>query len=176
MHTKIAAPQGWSVLDDNGNINLDADTSHSSPLEHWIQVRGKAIRDNPDKFGMILESWAHRIAILTLPISAAILTALFIFNRRFYVFDHMIFSMHSLSFQLLLLSLIFVLSMLVGPAAWWLSVISPIHLYKHMRGVYGRGRFGTLVTMFALFIGTSVGFSFLAALWFAVGFNEMGGH
>lgn len=157
-----------------GFSNLKISAGHKSALDHWILVRIKAIRDNPKQFGMVMESWAHRIAILTLPVSALLLTALFAFNRRFYVFDHMVFSMHSLSFQLLLLSLIFLLSIAVGGLAWWLTLLMPVHLYRHMRGVYGRGRFMTLLSMFALFIGTCIGFSFLALLWFAVGFNDMG--
>ena len=46
------------------------------------------------------------------------------FNRRYYVFDHVIFSMHSLSFQLLLLIVIMALGMLT-PLAWWLLWLAP---------------------------------------------------
>lgn len=98
------------------------------------------------------------------------------FNRRFYVFDHLLFSMHSLSFQLILLTTIFLLSLVVGPAAWWLILLAPIHLYKHMRGVYATSRFGTLVRMILLWIGTFFGFGLLAVLWFVLGANAMAGH
>jgi hypothetical protein len=160
----------------NGHINLDGDEKTVTPAEHWLETRINAIREDPKRFGLILEIWAHRVAVLALPVSALLLTLLFIFNRRFYVFDHLVFSMHSLTFQLLLLSTIFLLSMLVGSVAWWLILLSPIHLYKHMRGTYGTGRLGTLLRMFFLWIGTTIGFSFLAVVWVVLGANEMAGH
>jgi hypothetical protein len=157
-------------------VNLDGDKKTTTPAEHWLQTRIQAIQDDPKRFGMILEIWAHRVAVLALPVSAFLLTILFIFDRRFYVFDHLVFSMHSLTFQLLLLSTIFLLSMAVGPVAWWLLVLSPIHLYKHMRGTYSTGRFGTLLRMFFLWVGTVIGFTFLALIWVFLGMNEMAGH
>ena len=68
------------------------------------------------------------------------------------------------------------LSMVIGGAAWWLVVASPVHLFLHMKGTYQRSGFGTLARMFVLFILTSVTFSLLALLWLYLGFNEMAGH
>jgi hypothetical protein len=167
---------GLKDLPVGTQVNLDGDDKTQTAAEHWLETRIKAIRENPDRFALILEIWAHRVAILALPVSALLLTLLFVFNRRFYVFDHLLFSMHSLSFQLILLTTIFLLSMLVGPTAWWLILLSPIHLYKHMRGVYATSRFGTLVRMGFLWIGTLIGFSLLAVLWVVLGANAMAGH
>jgi hypothetical protein len=151
-------------------------TKWEADMEHWLEERVKAIRDDPERFFLILEIWAHRVAVLTLPVSALLLSILFVFQRRFYFFDHLVFSMHSLSFQLLLLTTILVLSLLVGPVAWWLILLMPIHLYKHMRGAYGSGRVWTVVRMGLLFWGTVITFSLLAVLWLYLGLNDMGGH
>jgi hypothetical protein len=145
-------------------------------IEHWFQTRLAEVRDDPARFYLILEIWAHRVAILALPVSALMLTVLFIFNRRFYVFDHVIFSMHSLSFQLLLLIAIMGLSIFIGPIAWWLLWLAPVHLFVHMKGTYQRSVFGTLVRMSALFVLSTCTFSLLALLWLYLGFNEMAGH
>jgi hypothetical protein len=144
-------------------------------IQHWAQTRYDAIKDDPERFALILEIWGHRIAILALPVSALMLTLLFAFNRRFYVFDHVIFSMHSLSFQLLLLIVTMALSVLT-PLAWWLLWLAPVHLFLHMKGAYQRSVFGTLARMFVLFTLTTVTFSLLALLWLYLGFNEMAGH
>lgn len=144
-------------------------------IEHWFEARMQAVREDPARFALILEIWAHRVAILALPVSALMLTLLFAFNRRFYVFDHVIFSMHSLSFQLLLLIVIMALGILT-PWAWWLIVLAPVHLFLHMKGTYQRSTIGTLARMFVLFTLTTVTFSFLALLWLYLGFNEMAGH
>lgn len=173
-HSGVVANEDGVSVDFN---KMDfANASDDSAGERWLKTRIRAIRDNPERFALILEIWAHRVAILALPVSALLLTLLFAFNRRFYVFDHLVFSMHSLSFQLLLLTAIFLLSLAVGGAAWWLILLAPIHLYRHMRGAYGSGRVLTLVRMFLLFVGSSIGFGLLAALWFVLGMNQMAGH
>lgn len=144
-------------------------------LEHWFSARMEAVREDPARFYLILEIWAHRVAILALPVSALMLTVLFAFNRRYYVFDHVIFSMHSLSFQLLLLTVVMGLSVLT-PLAWWLLWLGPVHLFLHMKGTYQRSVIGTLARMAVLFLLTSFTFALLGMLWLYLGFNEMAGH
>lgn len=144
-------------------------------VQYWFDARMQAVRDDPARFALILEIWGHRVAILALPVSALMLTLLFAFNRRYYVFDHVIFSMHSLSFQLILLTAIMALGILT-PLAWWLLLLAPVHLYLHMKGTYQRSVIGTLARMFALWTMTTVTFTLLVLLWLYLGFNEMAGH
>lgn len=152
------------------------DSARMKAFKHWADVRIQAIREDPERFSLIMEIWLHRVAILALPVSALMLTLLFIFNRRFYVFDHLVFSMHSLSFQMLLVTVILLLTMVIGGWAWWLIWLMPIHLYLHMKGAYQRSGFGTICRMAALFMMTTFTFSLLALLWLYLGFNEMAGH
>lgn len=159
----------------NSRILEDNDPRLQS-FKHWAEARLKAVKEDPERFALIMEIWLHRVAILALPVSALMLTLLFIFNRRFFVFDHLVFSMHSLSFQMLLATVILLLSMVIGGAAWWLILIMPVHLYAHMKGAYQRSAFGTVVRMIVLFFLTSFTFSLLALLWLYLGFNEMAGH
>jgi hypothetical protein len=190
--TQIAAARGdWASFSRNLAANVAEETEANAAeapkmedgddaeklrgFKEWIETRQAAIKDDPERFALILEIWAHRVAILALPVSALMLTLLFAFNRRFYVFDHVIFSMHSLSFQLLLLILIMALGVLT-PLAWWLLWLAPVHLFLHMKGAYQRSVFGTLARMFVLFTLTTVTFSLLALLWLYLGFNEMAGH
>lgn len=121
----------------------------------WLKQHIRAAIDRPETFFVAMEEWGHRFAILLLPIAALMLTVLFAFRKGVFVFDHVIFSMHSLSFVGLLLSTIF----LVGiwwSGVWWLLWAAPVHLFVHMRGTYRTGVFGTLARMFLLFAGTSV--------------------
>ena len=115
---------------------------------------------NPEAFKLAMEEWGHRFAILMLPISAALLTVIFVFKRGVYVFDHLIFSMHSLSFQGLLLTTIFLTS-LISAWFWWLIALAPIHLFFHMRRAYRISTFGTLIRMWLLAWGSSIAVGFL---------------
>jgi hypothetical protein len=125
----------------------------------WVGKIRKAAA-NPNAFFASALNWAHQLAVVMLPIAALMLSVLFVFKKNTYVFDHLIFSMHSLSFQGLLVSVIFVAGLwLDGPGnLLWLS---PVHLFVHMRGTYRISWWGTLIRMFLLFIGSSIAFAFL---------------
>ena len=132
----------------------------ASPSERWLRAQLVKAMGNQAAFKAAIAEWAERFAILMLPIAAVMLTVLFLFKKGVYVFDHLIFSMHSLSFQGLLLSLVFGLG-LVSDWGPWLLLLSPVHLFVHMRGTYRVSWYGALLRMFLLFIGSSWAFGFL---------------
>ena len=146
-----------------------------SPFMKWMGAHTRAARENPRVYGMVIENWAHRFAILMLPIAALFLSILFVFQRRFYVFDHLIFAMHSLSFQGLLLSIVFLLGNLT-PLAGALLILSPAHLFAHMRGTYRTSVIGTLVRVTLLILGSLLAASLLLAgvFWFGLSLMKAG--
>lgn len=128
---------------------------HRARNEFLSKAQIQKAMKNPQAFFQAVQEWGPRFAVLMLPLAALMLSVLFVFKKGVYVFDHLIFSMHSLSFLGLLLTVIFLASMLAD-AAWWLLLLSPAHLFVHMRGTYRTGVFGTLLRMWLLFIATSI--------------------
>lgn len=135
----------------------------------------KAVR-NPEQFRMIVQEQVHSWAVLMLPVSALILSLLFVFQRRFYVFDHVIFAMHSLSFQGLLLSLALLVSNVSTMGARVMLLIAPVHLFVHMRGTYGISVIGTLIRMLLLFVLSVIGFGALLMGLSVMSLWTMNGH
>lgn len=165
------------TIADGGDVaSAKIEIDDATEASEWITTRLAAIQKDPERFLLILEIWAHRVAVLALPVSAILLTLLFAFQRRFYVFDHLVFSMHSLTFQVLLLTAILSLTKIIGDRAWWLAFIAPVHLWAHMRGVYGTSIAGTVIRMSMLAVGTAIGFGGLALLWLWLGVRAMGTH
>ncbi len=164
---------------DNGKpmINGDFIDVNGSPgekkLNEWFRTKGNYALAHPDAFQNQLVTWAQRLSILALPISAMILGVLFVFRRGVYMFDHLIFSMHSLSFQGLLLSVMLGLEQVSAQFAW-LALASPVHLFVHLKGAYRLGVFGALIRMFLLFIGSAVGFAFIMVGLLMIGLYEVG--
>lgn len=154
---------------------LEENLSGQNAFEAWLGDRVRATQEEPRRFALLLGMWAQRVAILALPVSAMILTCLFFWRRDVFVFDHLIFSMHSLSFQLLLLTGVIALALWLGPWAWSLLWLSPVHLFVHMREAYRSNAVMTLLRMSALFILTNVAASFMMMLWLFLAFNEMSG-
>ncbi len=139
----------------------------------WLKARLRRVIEHPAEFKLVLEQWSERFAFLTLPLAAGLLSALFIFQRRFFLFDHLIFSLHSLSAQGLLLAAAMGFDDLSGGWSGLLALYAPVHLFRHMRGVYATGVIGTLLRMALLFFGTVVGVVclILGLLW--VGLSAM---
>ncbi|HEY5107078.1 MAG TPA: DUF3667 domain-containing protein [Caulobacteraceae bacterium] len=158
----VVAPgrvHGVSALNFAGDSRVQA-------VGRWLTPRLNYTMAHQREFGAGLESWAHRAAIIFLPISTLLLAALFVFRRRFLVFDHAIFSMHSLSFMGLLATIVSLLGLVpvVNSVSGLLVLTAPVHLFAHMRGVYETSVAGTLARMFSLFI-----FSVIAALLLFLG-------
>ena len=97
----------------------------SGPTEQWFERHVTSAVANQEVFFATVERWSHQFAILMLPISALLLTGIFAFRKGVYVFDHLIFAMHSLSFQGLLLACFFLVGMATEQAGW-LLLIAPV--------------------------------------------------
>jgi hypothetical protein len=140
----------------------------------WLRERVQHTMADPERFKLVMEQWSERFAFLMLPISALMLSILFIFQRRFYLFDHTIFSLHSLSAVGLVIVLGQIMSKVIGDVAFLPLLGAPVHLFAHMRGVYRTSVFGTLLRMILLFVGTCVAALVLMLGLVAVGLAGMG--
>lgn len=137
----------------------------------WLNPRLNYAAKHQQEFGAALATWLHRIAIMFLPVATLLLGLIFVFRRNVFLYDHAIFSMHSLSFMGLLFTLVALLGMaapLRGVAAF-LVLAAPTHLFVHMRGYYGTSAIGTLLRMALLFV-----FSLLAAAVLLLGVVALG--
>ncbi|HXQ17717.1 MAG TPA: DUF3667 domain-containing protein [Caulobacteraceae bacterium] len=154
-------------------VKLDLNVNGQQFADAWVTARLKTIAKNPQRFETALFDWAQRLAVLALPTSAGLLGLMFFWRRGIYLFDHLIFSMHSLSFQGLLLSITMLAGRLNG-AFELLLLIAPVHLFAHLKGVYRLGMFGTLSRMLVLFIGSAFGFMVALAGLVVIGLYEVG--
>jgi hypothetical protein len=137
---------------------------------NWLQQRLQRAIDEPERFFLVLETWGERFAFLMLPLSTLLMSLAFFWRRDVFIFDHVIFSLHSLSFLGLLVSL----SMLAPfDFVEFALIAAPVHLFFHLRGVYRTSLFGTLARMAFLFIGSLIGVVLIIIGLIAVGLNAM---
>jgi hypothetical protein len=155
---------------DKLNINLSGGNSQTANA--WLRPRLKAVLEDPERFKLVLESQAERFAFLSLPLATLLLSLLFVFQRRFFIFDHTIFALHSLSFQGLLYCVAALAGRLWDPLGMVL-LAAPVHLFLHMRGVYRTSVAGTLLRMALLGVGSAIGFVVLTLLLILVGLSAM---
>lgn len=110
------------------------------------EQRIRASLADPDLLVFKLRSAASEYSFLLVPASVPFLWLMFFWKRRVYLFDHVIFSLHSLSFMALFVTLVIVgLEFHVAQQIWfWAFLVPPVHMFFHLRGTYQLGTFGAL--------------------------------
>jgi hypothetical protein len=171
--TALRLSSAGAAVPADSDVKLDLGPGDKAQLGRWLTPRLQAADKSPQRFEASLSQWAQRMAILTLPMCAALLGLMFLRRRGTYLFDHLIFSMHSLSFQGLLLSAAMLLGQVNG-AFELMLLASPVHLFLHLKGTYGLGVFGTLARMFGLLVGSLIGFAFAFVDLVLIGLYEIG--
>ena len=126
-------------------------------LASWLQAHVARAGADPRAFLDVAGAWSERFTFLMLPIGAVLLTLIFIADRRRSAYDHVIFTLHSLSFATLVMTLFALAPNAAGGLALFLLLLMPVHLFAHMRGVYRTGRTGTLLRMTILAVGSLIG-------------------
>jgi len=163
-----------SVEIAKAKTNISAGSGkQSAAAKAWWKSRLEKTLADPERFKLVLEQWSERFAFLTLPLATLLLSLLFVLQRQFYIFDHTIFSLHSLSATGLLLAVTLLLNKVTHGGSQVLLLAAPVHLFFHMRGVYRTSVFGTLLRMWMLFVGSVVGGAMIFLGLLLVGLSSM---
>lgn len=117
-----------------------------------IQEKIRHAVNTPELTLYKMKSNASKLAFMLMPISLPFLWLLFIFKRRFSMFDHAVFSLYSLSFMALLLMTTAILNTLsFSTAAILLFVfVPPVHMFRQLRQAYQLGIAASLWRTIAL--------------------------
>ena len=111
---------------------------------------------NPDLALYKLQDTAAKFAFLLVPISLPFIALLFLWKRNVTLFDHVVFSLYSLSFM----SVLFITLALVAKIGDWGfplaaaagCIVPPVHMFFHLGGAYRLGWWSALWrTVFLLF-------------------------
>ncbi|MES2041058.1 MAG: DUF3667 domain-containing protein [Pseudomonadota bacterium] len=117
-----------------------------------IQEKIKHAVNTPELTLYKMKSNASKLAFMLMPISLPFLWLLFLFKRRYGMFDHAVFSLYSLSFMALLLMTTAILNaMSFSTTAVLLFVfVPPLHMFRQLRQAYQLGIAASLWRTIAL--------------------------
>lgn len=142
---------------------------------NWFERGWRKARENPGLTLYKVQSAAYKFSWALIFLSTPLVALLFLWRRRFGLYDHAIFVTYSISFMSLLAIAMSVL--LALGVRWWLigwvvTLAPPIHMFVQLRGAYGLRWFSALWRTIAL-----LAFSSLALISFvvAVALSQMGG-
>jgi hypothetical protein len=119
-----------------------------------LNAKLREIARNPELFLYKLEQATYKFAFLLLPISLPFVALLFLWKRGHTLYDHVVFTLYSLSF----VSLLFIAMLLANLSPWtnWagdlLLLGVPVHMFFQLKGTYGLSWWSALWRTFFLLI------------------------
>ena len=106
--------------------------------------KAATVYENQDRFGVRLRQWAPRFSLLFLPVFALLLTLMYAWRRKIYVFDHLVTGLHFQTYLYLLGTALLLVATAFQSAAHYVPVFAFIaifiYLYRMLRVIYGSGR------------------------------------
>ena len=130
---------------------------------------------NPELALYKLQSSAYKYSWALIPISVPFVALLFLWRRRFKMYDHAIFVTYSLSFMMLLATIVSLLMMIGAPGWLYGNLIAfapPVHIFFQLRGAYLLNWFSALWRTFALLVFSSITLTIFAILLLGLGLME----
>jgi hypothetical protein len=128
--------------------------------------------ENPNLFLYRLQSSAYKYSWLLIPISTPLLWLLFFWKRQYKVYDHLVFVTFSLTFMMLLVTLLTLLGAIGLSSGWIIAavlIIPPLHMYRQMRGAYLGSRIGSLLRTFLLVVMGGIALTLYLMVLLAMG-------
>ena len=143
-----------------------------TPFGAWLAEHGSKAMANQAYFKSTMFEWGHRLSILLLPIFAGMLALVYFYKRQFYIYDHLIVSMHFLSFTFLIWAVAYLVPDPAGAVLFLVATIwTPVNLFMTLRGAYGSSILGAVLKTFFLW---TVALSLFLVLLLGVIFIAMG--
>jgi hypothetical protein len=139
----------------------DPSAAGSAGGSWWDRGIHKA-KANPEYYLNVLFTWAHRLAILLLPIVGLSLALVYTNRTGYFFYDHLLVAMNILSFAFLTNALCLVLPSWLAPYGLGLVAIwTPINLFQTLRGAYGSSILGAGLKTLVIWTVTVTAFGLL---------------
>lgn len=130
--------------------------------EGWFKENLAKAVQNPDYYLVVMFGWAHRLAVLLLPIMGLSLALVYVNRRQFFIYDHLLVATNLISFSFLVNAIGFVLP---APfmAPWFLLIAlwAPVNLFQTLRGGYGSTIVGALFKTVLVWLSSVMSFGLL---------------
>lgn len=164
QHFNVVTPGADAHKEVKADIDLGDHSGNHGIGQRFKDGLAKAVA-NPEYYVVVMFGWAHRLAVLLLPIIGLSLAVVYVNRRQFYIYDHLLVATNLLSFSFLTNAIGMVLpTPLVG---LWLVIITfwtPINLFQTLRGGYGSTVVGAIFKTLVVWFMSVFSFALLLSL------------
>jgi hypothetical protein len=162
----ITSDDAASGQTTTNNVRVVAPDEHSANrhVGGWFKEGLAKAVENPDYYMVVMFGWAHRLAVLLLPIIGLSLALVYMNKRQYFIYDHLLVATNLLSFSFLVNAIGMVLPGFL--VATWLGIVSlwtPINLFQTLRGGYGSSIIGALLKTLVVWTISVTSFGILVA-------------
>ena len=172
---KAKAGQSWqeALADEARTGEFSVDTGFPA-MDANIR---KALR-NPEFAFYKVQQKAYKLSFLLVPLSLPVLWLIFLWRRDVRLYDHVVFSLYSLSFMSLLLVVAVAIPKItdvmgLGIAGVGLLIfVPPVHMFAQVKGGYALGTFSALWRTAVLIIASIVTLSMFAGMIIVLGLAD----
>jgi hypothetical protein len=148
----------FMVPEDFGGQAPDGTGSYA--VRSFFAERFARVAEDPARWLERAANWVPRIMFAMVPLYALLLSATYAWRRGFFLYDHLIVSVHFHAALFLALTLFYILGYIIPGGLVFLLILiySNAYLYRLHRVVYGRGRISsalrtiTLDIVYAIFL------------------------
>lgn len=153
-------------------VDMDLDTSGQT--DGLTAMVAKKLK-NPDLAIYKLQQTTYKFAFLLVPLSIPFMALIFLWGRRFTLYDHGVFVLYSLTFMAMLLMVVAILVSLLPSLSTSISGLAmalvPVHIFAQLKGTYSLSPWGALwrtlvVSVFCVMVMT---FFIIAILYLGLG-------
>ncbi|MET3666402.1 DUF3667 domain-containing protein [Caulobacter sp. 1776] len=157
------------------NVHVVAPQDHGGKhVGGWFKEGLAKAVENPDYYMVVMFGWAHRLAVLLLPIIGLSLALVYVNKRQYFIYDHLLVATNLLSFSFLVNAIGMVLPMSAWPTAFGIvSLWTPINLFQTLRGGYGSSIFGALLKTFVVWTISVTSFGVLLTALMLFSLSQM---
>lgn len=162
--------RGMAVLDDEEtSVRV---FGHEEKGPGSLKAKINNALKNPEALMLTMFGWGHRLAVLLLPLMTLMLGVLYVYRKRFYLFDHFLVACNLMSFVFLTNAAVLALPDSLKVWGFRLLIVwTPINIFMTLRGAYGSGILGALIKTLLLWLTTTVSFALLVVGIFLVSVN-----
>ncbi|MEG3177230.1 DUF3667 domain-containing protein [Sphingomonas sp. RB3P16] len=133
------------------------------------------VKANPGLMLYKLQSSAYKYSWALIPISTPFVALLFLWRRRFTLYDHAIFVTYSLAFMMMLMAALSTAGAL-GGSSWLIArlalTVPPVHMFVQLRGAYALRKRSALWRAVVLLLFAWISLVAFAALLLVMGLME----
>lgn len=133
------------------------------------------VKANPGLMLYKLQASAYKYSWALIPISTPFVALLFLWRRRYTLYDHAIFVTYSLGFMMMLVAALSTVGAL-GGSTWLITrvalIVPPVHMFAQLRGAYALRKRSALWRAIALLLFAWIALTAFAVLLLVMGLME----